>query len=256
MAPAVSSPSLPEASASILLVEDDAAVREVVLAFLVAAGFAVTAVADAASARARVERDSFDLAIVDVNLPDASGFALAPQLRARRDCAIIHLTSLGSTDYRLRGLESADDYLVKPVDMRELVARVKAVLRRTARAADAAAARLPPAAARLPVIELGRWTLDLVRRELADPAGTVVRLTRAEFDLFAALVQAGGLPLARDYLLEVVASADSESNARTIDVMVSRIRRKLAAAAAVPASGAPRILTRQGEGYCYAAPEA
>jgi DNA-binding response OmpR family regulator len=232
---------LPEVSASILLVEDDAAIREIVSAFLIGAGFAVTAVGDVAGARARFDAGRFDLAIVDVNLPDGSGLALVERLRARRDCAFIYMTSLGAADDRLRGLETGDDYLVKPIDMRELVARVRAVLRRT---------RPPPTPLRLPVLALADWTLDLVRRELADPSGAPVRLTRAEFDLLAALAQAGDTALSRDYLLEVVASAEADTKARTIDVMISRIRRKLAAAP----QPAPRIVTRPGEGYGFAPP--
>lgn len=224
------------ATATILVVEDDPIVREVVLAFLENAGFAAFAVASAAAALDHFGASAVDLAIIDVNLPDDSGFHLVERLRRRHECGIIYLTSLGGSADRLRGLELGDDYLVKPVDGPELVARARAVLRRTR------------GSGRLPVIDLGGWMLDLVRRELADPAGMPVRLTRAEFDLFAALVQAGGTALSRDYLIEVVASAEAETGPRTIDVMVSRIRRKLAGAQ----QPAPSILTRPGEGYAFA----
>lgn len=236
---------LAPANATILVVEDDAIVREIVRSYLASNDIVVAEAADTATAQRLYAAGSFDLVLVDINLPDGSGFDLVDRLRQRRDCAVIYMTALGSPTYRLRGLENGDDYLVKPIDVRELLARVRAVLRRYRRVPR------DDGWARLPVIEFGAWTLDLVRRELAGPAG-IVRLTRAEFDLFAALVQAGNTPLSRDYLLEVVASAESDSKARTVDVMVSRIRRKLAAAG----EPAPRIVTRQGEGYVFAPPSA
>lgn len=230
-------------SARILVVEDDAIVRDVVTRYLETNGFEAEAVASAAAAVTRCGAIAFDLLIIDVNLPDGSGIDLAMRLRARRDAAVIFMTGLGSPDARVRGLESGgDDYIVKPVEVRELLARVRAVLRRYQRQPSG---NSPPLG--VPVIEFQGWTLDLVRRELADPDGGLVRLTRAEFDLFAALVQAAGGPLSRDYLLEVVSSAESGTKARTIDVMVSRIRKKLAASTAP----APRIVTQAREGYSF-----
>lgn len=174
--------------------------------------------------------------MLDINLPDGTGFSLASQLQRGRNLPIIYMTSRGAAEDRVRGLETGgDDYLVKPVEMRELVARIQVVLRRCKRAVVEGDR----------VVAFGGWMLDLVRRELIDSNANPVPLTRAEFDLFAALYHSGAVPLHRDYLLEVVASADSTTKLRTIDVMVSRIRRKLAA---VPCTG-PRIMTRVGEGY-------
>jgi two-component system torCAD operon response regulator TorR len=236
----------PTGTARILIVEDDPIVRNVVVAYLRANGFETDFAGDATSARSKLNSGSFDLALVDVNLPDGSGFDLVERLRRHRDIAVIYMTSLGSSNARVRGLESGgDDYIVKPVEVRELLARVRAVLRRYQRVPA------PPPQAGVPMIEFSGWTLDLMRRELADPAGALVRLTRAEFDLLAALVQAGGAPLSRDYLLEVVSSAESDTKTRTIDVMVSRIRKKLGAAAT-----SPRIVTQVGTGYRFEAPPA
>jgi two-component system torCAD operon response regulator TorR len=230
-------------NARLLIVEDDDIVRDVVTRYLETNGFEAEAVASAAAAVTSCSARAFDLLIIDVNLPDGSGIDLAMRLRARRDTAVIFMTGLGSPDARVHGLESGgDDYIVKPVEVRELLARVRAVLRRYRRQPGG----VPPAKT-VPVIEFQGWTLDLVRRELADPAGALVRLTRAEFDLFAALVQATGGSLSRDYLLEVVSSAESGTKARTIDVMVSRIRKKLSAAAAPT----PRIVTQAREGYRF-----
>lgn len=225
-----------------LVVEDDSIVRRIVVASLEAQGFDVVEATDAAMACAHFARAPFDLAIVDINLPGESGFEVVTRLRAIRDVAVIYMTSLGSSEARIRGLESGDDYLVKPVDLGELAARVRAVLRRFRRPAGGQGSEV-----RMPVIEFDGWTLDLVRRELADPKTMLIRLTRAEFDLLAALVQARGRVLAREYLLEVVSSSDSATLPRTIDVMISRIRKKLGKAAAP----VPQILTIKGAGYRF-----
>lgn len=227
------------AEARILVVEDDDIVREIIVAYLQGAGLATIEANSVETALGVAARNSFDLTLVDISLPDGSGFDLVKSLRRGRDCAVIYLTSLGGTDNRVRGLEGGgDDYIVKPVETRELLARVRAVLRRFRR-------RDPPSRPSMPVIEYDGWTVDLVRRELASPDGAMVRLTRAEFDILAALLQAGGTSLSRDYLLEVVGSVERTTKPRTIDVMVSRIRRKLDEAGAP----LPRIRTRTGEGY-------
>ncbi len=227
--------------ARVLLVEDDIVVREIAAGYLRQGGIDTIEARNTASALACFGNQPIDLALVDVNLPDGLGFDLVRRLRAQRDTAVIFMTSRGTPDDKVHGLEAGgDDYIVKPVDMRELLARVRAVLRRYNRA---------PAAR---VEAFFGWTLDLMRRELADANGALVRLTRAEFDLFAALYQSGATPLHRDYLVEVVAAADSATKPRTVDVMISRIRRKLAEAS----QPSPRVVTRTGEGYLLELPEA
>lgn len=223
--------------AQILVVEDDIIAREIVAAHLREAGMDVVEAGTAAAAFAAGQRQAFDLVVLDVNLPDATGFHLASQLRRVRDMPIIYMTARGTVEDRLLGFQTGGDgYLVKPVDMRELLARIRVFLRR----------RISMPAPEGPqVVALGGWTLDLVRRELTDAGGKPVQLTRAEFDLVAALYHSATVPLHRDYLLEVVASADSTTKLRTIDVMVSRIRRKLA----LGTGRGPQILTKTGEGY-------
>lgn len=230
---------LPELS-KVLLVEDDDIVREITAAHLRNEGFAVAESRTAGEALEQVRRDrGLELFIIDVQLPDQSGFDLIDGLRSQSDRPVIFMTSHGRPIDRMRGLDGgADDYVVKPVDLGELGARVRAVLRRY---------RSMRVSQPLPVLDLAGWTLDLVRRELADPRGTDIALTRAEFDLFAALVQAKGQVLDRDYLTEVVARADGDSGSRTIDVMVSRIRRKIACGIAP----LPRIATERGRGYRF-----
>lgn len=218
---------------SILIVEDDPIVSAILTASLTQSGFAVRQAETGDAARESFASQSVDLVLIDIRLPDGLGHTVARDLQKLGDPAVIFLTSLGGLEDRIRGLNMADDYLVKPVDLGELHARVGAVLRRLRRA-------MPNRTAR----DINGWTLDLVRRELAGPAGTLMRLTRGEFDIVAALVQAEGTVLSRDYLLEVSGSADSTASERSVDVLISRIRNKLR-----QTSLADSILTVPGQGY-------
>jgi two-component system torCAD operon response regulator TorR len=232
-------PAEARSGARVLVVEDDVVVREIAAGYLRQGGIDTVEARSTAAALACFGNQPIDLALVDVNLPDGLGFDLVRRIRAQRDTAVIYMTSRGAPDDKVHGLEAGgDDYIVKPVDMRELLARVRAVLRRYK----------SPQAAR--VEAFSGWTLDLTRRELADAKGTPVRLTRAEFDLFAALYQSGTVPLHRDYLVEVVAASDAATKPRTVDVMISRIRRKLAQAS----QPSPTVVTRTGEGYLLELP--
>lgn len=224
---------------SILLVEDDVIIREVVSTTLSAHGYRVVEAGNIETALRALKLQSFALVIVDIGLPDGSGHDLVSALTSDTGPAVIFMTSLSAADDRIRGLNAGDDYVVKPVDPYELVARVGAVLRRYLRASSSNT-----------VLEFGGWTMDLVRRELADPDGKIIALTRGEFDLLAALVHARGQPLSRDFLIEVVASVHSDAKERSIDVLVSRARRKLATSQA----RAPRILTTRRAGYRFEPP--
>ena len=218
--------------------EDDPIVRSIVAASLSAAGFCVREAETGQAATASFAEQPADLVLIDIRLPDASGHEVVSMIQASGDPGVIFLTSLGGVDDRIRGLELADDYVVKPVDLGELHARVRAVLRRSRRGQPAASTR-----------DLAGWTLDLVRRELADNNGEIMRLTRAELDVFGALVQADGFVLSRDYLTEVSGSAESTTTVRSIDVLVSRIRRKLIGTAL-----AASIITVPRTGYRWENP--
>jgi DNA-binding response OmpR family regulator len=228
--------------AKTLLVDDDPIVREVITTSFRKAGWRIDAAPDAASALRLFASEPTDLILADINLPDGSGRELVGRMQRLRDCAVIYVTSLGGAEDRLQGLKDGDDYVVKPVDVQELMARSHAVLRRY---------RLQRPAMD-PVLTLDAWTLDVVRRELANPSGEIIRLTRAEFDLLAALAQSGDAVLSRDYLLEVIASAEAETKVRTVDVLISRIRRKLADGGPSP----PLIATVHAQGYRLARPSA
>src|SRR5262249_50411708 len=157
---------------------------------------------------------------VDIQLPDGDGIELAQEIRAASPVGIIFVTRRTSDADRIRGLEAAGDhYVTKPIDLRDLLARSRSLLRR--RTIDT------PAAANGSTLRLRDWTTDLARRELFAPDEAQISLTRGEFDLRAALVDARGRPLSRDYLIEVVSNRHAEVDIRTVDALVARLRRKL-----------------------------
>jgi two-component system torCAD operon response regulator TorR len=227
----------------VLIVEDDLIAREIIASALRLEGFDVAEAESLAGARQALLREPADLVLADVNLPDGAGFDLIQSLRTKPQPAVIYMTTRSSSVDRIHGLETGgDDYVVKPIDVAELLARVRAVLRRYQKSL------MTPRQDTL--LAFSGWTLDLVRRELAAPQGQVIDLTRGEFDLFAALAQTRAT-LDRDYLVEVISSAQANPSPRTIDVLVSRIRRKLAD---LPAP-TPRIITVAGQGYAVELPQ-
>lgn len=226
----------------LVIVDDDRAARELTGDYLRREGFDVWEAATMAAALAGAPRWAADCWLLDVRLPDGDGFDLARSLRAgpAPDAGIIFVTCRDDTMDRVIGLElGGDDYVPKPVALRELLARVRSVLRR----------RRPAVPVDLSVHTFDDWTIDLTRRELMDPAGAPVRLTRGEFDLLAALVRSAGRPVARYYLVEVVSNRDPDVGERTVDTLISRLRRKLEANPRSPRL----IVTVQGVGYKLAA---
>jgi two-component system, OmpR family, torCAD operon response regulator TorR len=230
----------------ILILEDEPATRAMLVALLETEGYRVTAAEYAAQAHEQVAQYSFDLVLLDLNLPDEDGLYLARDLRAKSDVGIIMLTSRKEDIDRVVGLEmGADDYVTKPFFPRELVARVKNLLRRLN----------PPRSGRRTDSHNGRdvrrfdgWEMDLAKRTLLDGAGQEVNLTRAEFDLLTALVNSAGRVLSRDQLLDAIGSQFWTPVDRTIDVLVSRLRRKMEADPKSPSI----ILTSHGYGYKFA----
>jgi two-component system OmpR family response regulator len=207
--------------AKILVVEDVKEVQAMLIACLDSAGYSAIGAGDAAGMRKALSAESFDLILLDVRLPDADGVALLRSLRERSDIGIIIVSSRGAPHERANGLESgADDYLPKPVYPRELVARVRNVLerRRGQREQEASPARQ----------RFGRWTLDVENRLLALDDGGSADLTRAEFDLLCLLAQRPGRIMSREALANLMGTAENAENMRKIDVLISRIRRKLA----------------------------
>jgi two-component system, OmpR family, response regulator len=227
----------------ILLVEDDPALRTLMVRSLKENGFGVQAAASPPEMWDRLEGGPVDLILLDVMLPGTSGYDLCRALRQRTDTPIIFVSAKGSETDRVVGLElGADDYIAKPFGTRELVARVRAVLRRPPLAADDSARGAG-------AISFAGWTLSLPRRELLSPSGALVILTGAEFDLLVALCDHGQRVIARERLIELSRARMADSSDRSIDVLISRLRRKLSHDGAE----AP-IATVRGVGYMLTVP--
>ena len=214
-----------------LVVEDDPAIRELVGFHLARAGLRPVLAAGLQEARAACAQSSPDVVVLDLMLPDGSGWDLCRELRglAEGGPAVIMLTALDSEPDRVAGLEfGADDYIGKPFSPRELVARVRAVLRRRG-----ATPALPPSAGppRADLLRLGALTVDRGRVEAA-VSGQALPLTATEFRLLAALAEAGGDVRSRDALLDAVWGQDFFGDRRTVDVHIRHIREKLEAAGA------------------------
>jgi two-component system torCAD operon response regulator TorR len=227
----------------LIVVEDDPVTRSMIASYFGGEGFEVEEAATASECRVAMKRRGADLLFIDIQLPDTDGFTLASELRAESPVGIIFVTRRDTELDRVLGLEIAgDDYVTKPINLRELLARSRALLRR--RKLERGAAR------RNTTVTFAGWVLDLTRRELAAHDGSPIRLTRGEFDLLAALVEADGRPLSRDYLIEVVSNRDGDVDARTVDALVARLRRKLEA----EIKGQPVVVTVTGVGYKLGVP--
>jgi two-component system phosphate regulon response regulator OmpR len=227
--------------ATILIVDDEVEVREVLEEYFVAHGYAAVGAESASAARLLVAQHSIDLALVDIHMPGEDGLSLARHLRERyANIAIVMLTSAGTVVDRIVGLEmGADDYVPKPFDPRELVARVKSVLRRTssARRADIGAAR----------VRIGRCVLDLAAHRLTDEKGSEVAMSPLEFDLLKALAEHPNRALSRERILNLGRQRDWDPFDRSVDLRIMRLRKKVE-----PDPEHPQyIRTIRNEGYIF-----
>ncbi len=226
----------------ILIVDDQQEICDVVQEYLTGEGYRVSTAHDGAGMRRVLSQSPVDLVILDLMLPGEDGLTLARALRSESGIGIIILTGRGETVDRIIGLEmGADDYLPKPFHLRELLARVKAVLRR---AHDRSGEGPQPARSRA---KFAGWSLDLSSRELQSPSGEPVRLTTGEFDLLAAFVNNANQVLSRDRLLDLARNREAGPFDRTIDVQVGRLRRKLDEDPQNP----NLIKTVRGSGYIF-----
>ena len=232
----------------ILIVDDDREIRELVSSYLKKNGLRVTTVADGRHMRSFLEANSVDLIILDVMMPGDDGLVLSRELRAGRHKAIpiVMLTARTDEMDRIIGLEmGADDYLAKPFSARELLARIKAVLRRTR--------MLPPnlqVSEAGQLLSFGKWKLDTTARHLVDSDGTVIALSGAEYRLLRVFIDHPQRVLNRDQLLNLTQGRDAELFDRSIDLLVSRVRQRLGD----DAREATYIKTVRSEGYVFSMP--
>src|SRR5579872_1717824 len=226
----------------ILVVDDQQEICDVVKDYLTGEGYLVSTAHDGSAMRRVLGQAHIDLVILDLMLPGEDGLSLARELRSESGIGIIILTGRGETVDRIIGLEmGADDYLPKPFHLRELLARVKSVMRRAnSRTGEAAT----PGRSRA---RFSGWNLDLSSRELTSPGGEEVRLTTGEFDLLAAFVSNANQVLSRDRLLDLARNREAGPFDRTIDVQVGRLRRKLEDDPQNPTL----IKTVRGSGYIF-----
>ncbi|MBI3752007.1 MAG: response regulator transcription factor [Chloroflexi bacterium] len=229
----------------ILLVEDDASIREIVALGLRAIGFDVVTAADGTSGLERWQASDPDLVLLDVMLPGLDGLAVCREIRRTSTVPIVMLTARGDTVDVVRGLEAgADDYVRKPFEMPELVARVRAAVRRGTSSSPSAEAGLGPAAARGGRLTLGPLVIDLDGRTVRRDE-TEIALTRTELDLLAELAARPGQVLSRELLLDRVWGYDYLGDSRLVDVAVGRLRAKVEDDPARPRL----IVTVRGSGY-------
>ncbi len=233
----------------VLVVDDDPGIRALLADYLGANEMRVSAVATGRELAAVLESDTVDLLVLDVRLPGEDGMQIARRLRETSAIPILMLTGRVEEADRVMGLElGADDYLTKPFSTRELLARLRALLRRAqALSAASAASASGSGAAKVRAYRFGGWELNVGLRRLKDPQGRAVELTNGEFSLLAAFLGAPQRILTRDQLLDLSRLHNAEVYERSIDVQILRLRRKIEVDAAHPKF----IVTQRGAGYVF-----
>ena len=225
----------------ILIVDDDPALRSLIRDFLSAHGYRAFEADGGRAMREVIDHERIDVVVLDVMMPGEDGLTLARSISARPDLAIIMVSALGGETDRIIGLEvGADDYLSKPVSPRELLARIRAVLRRQRAHGTAEEENRP--------FQFEGWRFDPLKRVLHDPESVIISLSEGEFSLLHVFVERPQRVLTRDQLLEYSRGPDSDAFDRAIDTQVSRLRRKLASR-----SQRELIRTVRNEGYMFIA---
>jgi len=228
---------------SLLFVDDDEEILDLLTRFFSRHDYCVATARDSAEMLALMEAQTFDLVVLDLMLPREDGLSICRRLRATSSIPVIMLTAMGDDTDRIVGLElGADDYLVKPFNARELLARVKSVLRRSVMPHQPEARTDTR-----PAMSFAGWRLDLTRRELRTPDNMMVPLSGVEFDLLLAFAEHPQRVLSREQLMDLAHGRNHDVFDRSIDVQVSRLRRKLEATAEAPAL----IQTVRNGGYMF-----
>jgi two-component system OmpR family response regulator len=235
------------------VLDDDPDITQLIARYLGAQGFRVSQAHRGDTLMSLMRSDPPALVLLDLGLPGEDGFAIARQLREHHRCGLVIVSGRGESIDKVVGLEvGADDYVTKPFDLRELLARIKAVLRRLEppHGAEGTAAAAAPAAVPAPRWRFAGFVLDTGPRSVRDVGGREVALTGGEFDLLVVLCRHAGRVLSRDFLLEATRGREAGPFDRTIDVQVGRLRRKLEADPENPAL----IKSVRGAGYLLAVP--
>lgn len=230
----------------ILIVDDDPGLRSLISSFLDKHGFRTDTAGDPLEMRQMLERNRYDVIVLDVMMPREDGLSALRRLQKDDGPPVIMLSAVGTDIDRIVGLElGAEDYLSKPCNPRELLARIRTVLRRNSKGAgkeEAETAASPPG-----MVRFAGWSFDVMSRTLHDPGGKLITLSDGEFRLLRAFVDHPRRVLTRDQLLDFARGHDSEFYDRAIDVQISRLRRKLGESA----DGAELIRTIRSEGYMF-----
>jgi DNA-binding response OmpR family regulator len=227
----------------VLVVDDDASIRAMIAEYLASHGYSVAQAADGEGMRSEIERTAPDVVLLDLRLPREDGLTLARYLRERYDVGIIMVTGAAETVDRIVGLEmGADDYVTKPFDPRELLARIKSVMRRTQARPPASAE--PAMRRRVP---FGHCNLDLASHQLFDAEGNEIPVTTMEFDLLRIFVENPAKALSRDRILNLTKNREWDPYDRSVDIRIARLRRKVE-----PDPEHPQLIrTVRGVGYMY-----
>ncbi len=235
------------AKATVLSVDDDLDLQTTVSHYLEEDGYTVVSAYSGAEAVEKVKSAAPDLVLLDLGLPDEEGFRVLTRIKAQSSVPVIIVSGKSDTTEKIVGLEmGADDYITKPFELRELSARIKAVIRRGEPAMPAATLAAAPAKDK---IKFEGWTLDRLQYQLFDPKGKSAELTAGEFRLLEALVLSPNRALTRDYLFELTREDEFESFDRAIDIQIGRLRKKLGDDPKDPAY----IKTVRGVGYMFCA---
>lgn len=236
-------------TAHILIVDDEAEIRDLVTEYLTDEGLRVSSAADSTGMQEVLAREAVDLVILDIKLPGEDGLTLAAELRQQENIGLVMLSQKDDLVDRVAGLEvGADDYVAKPFHLRELLARLRSVLRRQGNRVDQDRITVdPPINGAAPKLRFAGWEMDRRTRQLRAPDGDPVELSTGEFDLLLAFLENPKRPLSRDTLLDLVHDREAALFDRSIDVQIGRLRRKIEANPKRP----ELIKTVRGVGYVF-----